>query len=50
MYNRELETNIEKKKQHDENLKAAAAKRLKEVAAKLKLKRNGKPKGYKDAN
>lgn len=47
MYNRDLETSVEKKRQHDESLKAAASKRLAEVASKMKLKRNGKPKGYK---
>lgn len=49
MYNRDLETSAEKKQQHDTALKAAASKRLAEVAAKMKLKRNGKPKGVKDA-
>lgn len=47
MYNRDLETDIEKKQSHDEALKAAAKKRLAEVAAKMKLKRNGKAKGEK---
>lgn len=48
MYNRDLETNAEKKSQHDENLRKAASKRLAEVATKMKLKRGGKPKGFKE--
>ncbi len=39
MYDRDLETNRAKKIQHDKNLQDAAAKRLKEVAAKKKLKK-----------
>lgn len=36
MYNRELETNSEKMKQHNENLKRTASERLAKVAKKKK--------------
>jgi len=41
-YNKELETDKDAKRQHDANLKRAAAERLAKVAAKKKLLRNQK--------
>lgn len=42
MYYRDLETNREAKAQYDKIQKETAAKRLADIAAKLKLKRQAK--------
>lgn len=42
MYNRELETNADAHAAHIRNLQAAAAKRIQEVKAKMKLKKQKK--------
>jgi len=42
MYFRDLETDAQKKRDHDAAMRSASSERLKQVAAKMKLKRQAK--------